>query len=107
MWRQKLGALCRMLGVTSENYNEHLKEWFGRNWVYQLRPVVESIKPVEFFNEEESRASLRVAWIIVVNERERRLNRKSRKTGVVTNRLGPSAKASWSSWIERAVKEDA
>ncbi len=96
-----------MLNLNSDNYQEFLKEWFGRNWVYQLRPVIESIKLAEFFPEEESRASLRVAWIIAVNERERRCNRRRRDTVSATNRLLPPEKPSWGSWIERTVKEDA
>jgi hypothetical protein len=110
MWRQKLGAFCRMLSLTSDNYQEHLKEWFGRNWVYQLRPLIESIKLAEFSPEEESRASLRVAWIIAVNERERRCNRKRRDATAVTKRWVADSfpvKPSWGSWIERTTKEDA
>jgi hypothetical protein len=107
MWRSKLGTFCRMLGLTSDNYKELLKEWFGRNWVYNLGSLIQSIKLPEFFTEEESRASLRVAWIIAVNERERRCNRKRRDTVAATNRLLPPAKPSWGSWIERTIKEDA
>lgn len=110
MWRQKLGTFCRMLNLNPDNYKESLKEWFGRNWVYQLRPLIESIKLAEFFPEEESRASLRAAWLVAVNERERRCNRKRRDTVAVTERLLPDsfpAKPSWGSWIEHTVKEDA
>jgi len=28
MWRQKLGAFCRMLRLNSDNYQQFLKEWF-------------------------------------------------------------------------------
>ncbi len=110
MWRQKLGTFCRMLNLNSDNYKQFLKEWFSRNWVYQLRPLIESIKPAEFFPEEESRASLRVAWIIAVNERERRCNRKRREIVAVPKQLPPDSfpvKPSWGTWIERTVKEDA
>lgn len=106
MWRQKLGAFCRMIGLTPDDYKDRLKEWFGRNWVYQLRPVIESIKLADFFDEEESRASLRVAWIIAMNERERRLNRKGRMMTAAKQPLPPAC-PSWGSWIERTMKEDA
>ncbi len=78
MWRQKLGAFCRMFNLNSDNYREYLKEWFGRNWVYHLRPLIESIKLTEYFSEEESRASLHTAWLVAVNERERKCNCKRR-----------------------------
>lgn len=96
-----------MLNLNSDNYKEFLKKWFGRNWVYQLCPLIESIKPAELFPEEESRASLRVEWIIAVNERQRQWNRKRHGTVAVANRLLPPAKPSWGSWIERTVKENA
>jgi hypothetical protein len=38
-----------------------LKEWFGRNRVYQLGPVIQSNKLPEFHSEAEARASLRAA----------------------------------------------
>ena len=113
MWRSKLGAFCRMLNLNSDNYKEHLKEWFGRNWVYQLRPLIESIKPAEFYSEEETRASLRAAWPVAVYERERRCNRKRRDKVARNGDLPRSndesfpANPSWASWIERTVKEDA
>ena len=37
-----------MLGLTPDNYKVFLKEWFGKNWVYHLRPVIESIKLPEY-----------------------------------------------------------
>jgi hypothetical protein len=76
MWRLKLGAFCGVLRLTPENYKVVLAEWYGRNWVYALRPVIESIKPLELHPEAEARASLRHAWIVAMNERERRLRRK-------------------------------
>lgn len=79
MWRLKLGAFCGVLRLTPDNYKVVLAEWFGRNWVYALRPVIESIKPVEFHPDAESKASLRHAWIVAMNERERRLHRRQRK----------------------------
>jgi hypothetical protein len=101
MWRSKLGAFCRMLGLNSDNYKIFLKEWFGKNWVYHLRPLIQSIKLPEFFSEEESRTSLRSAWTVAVMERERRCKQKWRDTF-------PSQPAQpWVSWIERTVKEDA
>jgi hypothetical protein len=45
MWRAKLGAFCRMLGLNSDNYQTFLKEWFGRNWVY---PTIEDRLPDRF-----------------------------------------------------------
>src|ERR1700743_2522310 len=45
IWRLKLGAFCRVLRLTPENYKDALVEWFGRNWIYVMRPVIESIKP--------------------------------------------------------------
>ena len=110
MWRQKLGTFCRMLNLNSDNYKEHLKEWFGRNWVFNLGSVITSIKLPEFSSEEESRASLGAAWIVAVNERERRCNRKRRDMVAVANRLLADsfpAKPFWASWIERTVKEEA
>ena len=35
LWRSKLGAFCRMLGLNSDNHKEFLKQWFGRNWVWR------------------------------------------------------------------------
>jgi hypothetical protein len=40
MWRGKLGAFCRMLGLDPDNYKTVLREWFGPNWVYVLRQVI-------------------------------------------------------------------
>jgi len=59
MWRSKLGAFCQSLHLNSDNYQTFLKEWFGRNWVYHLRPLIQSIKLPEFYPLEEARASLK------------------------------------------------
>ncbi len=104
MWRSKLGAFCRMLNLNSDNYKEFLKEWFGRNWVYHLRPLIESIKLAEFFKEEEYRASLRSVWLVAVKERERLCHRKRRET---LNSCTAKPSQNWVSWIERTVKEEA
>ena len=113
MWRHKLGALCRMLNLTPDNHKEFLKEWFGRNWVYFLRPVIESIKLPEFHSEEESRKSLRSAWVVAVNERDRHRNRQRKGKVVGKQHLPPvgaeapaPAVRGWASWIERTIKED-
>lgn len=75
MWRQKLGTFCRTLGLNSDNYQQFLKEWFGRNWVYNLRTIIEFIKLPEYYSEGESKVSLRAAWLVAVNERQRRCHR--------------------------------
>jgi hypothetical protein len=89
MWRAKLGAFCRMLNLNSDNYQVFLKEWFGRNWVYVLGPVIGSIKLAEFYAEEEASKSLRAAWVVAVNERERRRNWRQPATRAATKRLMP------------------
>src|ERR1039457_1269180 len=114
MWRAKLGAFCGMLHLNSDNYQEFLKEWFGRNWVYVLGPLIGSIKLPEFYAEEEASKSLRAAWVVAVNERERRRNRRQPATRAASKRLTPSgdnAQAAepvraWASWIERMIKEE-
>ena len=115
LWRAKLGTFCRMLNLNSDNYQTFLKEWFGRNWVYHLSPLIQSIKLPEFYSEEESRTSLRAVWVVAVNERERRCNRKRREALAARKRLVPDVADSlptkpvrtWASWIERTVKEEA
>lgn len=44
LWRWKLGALCRLLGLTPDNYTDVLQQWFGKNWIQTLGPIVQSIK---------------------------------------------------------------
>jgi hypothetical protein len=44
LWRLKLGALCRKLGLTSDNYAETFQKWFGKNWIQTLGPIIESIR---------------------------------------------------------------
>jgi hypothetical protein len=80
MRRAKLGAFCQMLGLTSDNHKKYLKEWFGKNWVYSLRPLIESVKLSEFYSEAESKESLWAAWLMAVRMRERRRPRKWRDT---------------------------
>ncbi len=115
MWRLKLGAFCRMLGLTEGNYQAKLRQSFGRNWVHSLRPVIDSIKPPEFHPEAQANASLAAAWAVALNERQRRLNRKDSCVEGV-QRPVPSAEAGalkgspappWATWIERSVKEEA
>jgi hypothetical protein len=100
MWRLKLGTFCRMLGLSSDSHNEFLKEWFGKNWVYVLRPLIEAVKLSEFCEEVEARTSNRALWIVAVNERERRCHRKRR------TRPAAPIKPAWGSWIERTLKEE-
>ena len=111
MWRAKLGTFCRMLGLNSDNYKEFLKEWFGKNWVYHLRPLILSIKLPEFYTEEDSRMTLRTLWIVAVKERERRCNRQRRDAVAVRKQLLPDCSPAkpaytWASWIERTVKDN-
>jgi hypothetical protein len=114
MWRAKLGALCRMLNLNSDNYQVFLKEWFGRHWAYVLGPVIGSIKLLEFYAEEEARKSLRATWVVAVNERERRRNRWRRATRGATKRWMPGCDSAqavepvrvWTSWIEHTAKDD-
>jgi hypothetical protein len=114
MWRAKLGAFCRLLNLNSDNYQVFLKEWFGRHWAYVLGPVIGSIKLLEFCAEEEGRKSLRAAWVVAVNERERRRNRWRRASRAATKRLMPGADEAqavepvrvWTSWIEHTAKDD-
>jgi hypothetical protein len=44
LWRLKLGALCRILALTSDNYTESFQRWYGKRWIQTLGPIVESIK---------------------------------------------------------------
>jgi hypothetical protein len=106
LWRSKLGTFCRMLNLNSDNYKIFLKEWFGKNWVYHLRPLIDFIKLAEFYPEEESKASLKAVWLTAINERERRCGRRHREMVAVNiNRAKPTP--TWVSWIERTMKEEA
>jgi hypothetical protein len=108
MWRSKLGAFCRSLHLDSDNYQTFLKEWFGKNWVYHLRPLINSIKLPEFYPVEEASESLRAVWLIAINERERVCGPRHREGMPVRNVLPPAEPARvWASWIERSVKEHA
>ncbi len=103
MWRGKLGTFCRMLGLNSDNYQTFLKEWFGRNWVYHLRPLIHSIKLPEFYPLEQSTESLKAVWLTTINERERCCGR--RHCEAKPHVFVESGRA-WASWIERTLKED-
>jgi hypothetical protein len=101
MWRQKFGTFCRMLGLTSENHRGVLKEWFGKNWVYVLRPLIEAVKLPEFYDEAEAMATNRALWLVSVNERERRCHRRRGYAVAVSRPFQPPV-----SWLERTLKED-
>jgi len=44
LWRWKLGALCRVLGLNDDNYADTFRQWYGKNWIQTLGPIVQSIK---------------------------------------------------------------
>ena len=89
------------------NYQEFLKEWFGRNWVYHLRPLIQAIKLPEFYPLEEARASLKAVWLTAINERERLCGRRHRNVMPVRKTLLPAEPVrTWISWIERTIKDD-
>jgi hypothetical protein len=46
--RTKLGTLCRQFGLTSDNYAEHFRLWYGSNWIMTLGPLVKFIKPAAY-----------------------------------------------------------
>src|SRR5208282_1886566 len=96
MWRAKLGTFCRMLGLNSDNYQQFLKEWFGRNWVYHLRPLIASIKLAEFYPLEESRESVKAVWLTAIKERERCCGRRHRQAKVL---LPVESVRTWATWI--------
>jgi hypothetical protein len=112
MWREKLGAFCQLLRLTPDNYKDFLREWFGRNWIYHLRPLIVYIKLPEFYSQEESHASLRHVWIVASNERERRRRRKRNTLEMTHKRFQPDNSFPtkpaypWATWIERTIKED-
>lgn len=101
LWRSKLGTFCRLLGLNPDNHKTFLKQWFGKNWVFHLRPLIDSIKLAEFYPEAECKASLRSVWTVAVMERERRCNSKRR------DKFPTKPVPVWSSWIERTMKEEA
>ena len=113
-WRAKLGALCRGLNYTPENYQERLGEDFGKNWVYRLRPIIEAIKLPAFHSPDECRASVNAAWLTALNERERHRTRQRKAKVPALPQLPPSPVAAapaptvrgWVSWLERTAKED-
>jgi hypothetical protein len=72
MWRAKLGTFCRMLNLNSDNYVQFLAEWFGRNWVYHLRPLIDSIKLPELYSSKESVESLMATWTVAQYEKQRK-----------------------------------
>jgi hypothetical protein len=102
MWRSKLGTLSRMLGLNSDNHKEFLKEWFGKNWVYVLRPLIEAVKPPEFYDKVEATTTNRALWIVAVTERERRCHSRRNHPAMppVASAYVPA------SWIERTLKEE-
>ena len=100
IWRTKLGAFCRKLNCNADNYQELLKNWFGKNWVYVLRPLIEAV-PV-FRTDAESLNTMQALWCVALNERERRSPRKERPV-VVSKRPVPERRAAW---IDRTVKDD-
>jgi hypothetical protein len=91
MWRAKLGTFCRMLNLNSGNYTQFLGEWFGRNWVYRLRPLVASIKLSEYYRANECSESIKSVWLTLLRERER-LNprRRSKPLNDSAHRWRPS-----------------
>jgi len=113
-WRCKLGLLCRMLNLTPDNHTAVLKEWYGRNWVHFLRPLIDAIRLPEFASEEEARVSLCAVWVVAVDERERRRHRRGADTRTPKRSQFPARKAAsaaapvaaWASWIDRTLKED-
>jgi len=48
LWRWKFGALASALGFNQDNATTKFKEWFGDNWIFVLRPIVESIRFEEY-----------------------------------------------------------
>ncbi len=114
MWRAKLGTFCRSLNLNSDNYQESLKDWFGKNWVYQLRPLIVAIKLPGLYPPEECCESVKAVWLTAINERARRCGDRHRKTATSRNIPPPVAhpcfvpepKRTWVSWIERTVKDD-
>ena len=113
MWRGKLAAFCKMFRLTSDNHKQALKEWFGSNWIFQLRPVIESIKLPEYHTDAEAKQSLRMAWIVASNERDRHCKgkRKNERKNVASQSVYADTypaqpAASWGSWLERTIKED-
>lgn len=112
-WRTKLGALCRRLNYTPENYQERLREDFGKNWVYRLRPLIEAVKLPDSHPVHECRESLNAAWLTALNERERHRSRSRKANVTASPTLMPPVAAvpapavrGWASWIELSAKED-
>ena len=105
MWRSKLGTFCRMLGLNPDNHKTFLKEWFGKNWVYHLRPLIDSIKLPEFHQPKESVESLHAAWAVALTERERFCKTHRRRT-LAAKTFPARPVPVWTSWIERTAKED-
>jgi hypothetical protein len=111
LWRSKLGMLCRMLGLNPDNYKKFLREWFGKNWVHHLLPLIAAIKLPEFHSPEVSRESLAAVWLVVNRERERcasRLSRAQAPAPIETAGNSPTSaqpQRTWATWIERTLKE--
>lgn len=68
-----------------------------------MPPVIEIIKLPEFHSEEESRKSLRSAWVVAVNERDRHRNRQ-RKGKVVGKQHLPPCRRRFKSGILAGTK---
>ena len=73
-------------GSQSDNYQQFLKEWLGKNWVYHLRPLIASIKLAEFYPLDESRESVKAVWLTAITERERCCGRRHREAKVLIAR---------------------
>jgi hypothetical protein len=77
MWRAKFGTFCRMLNLNSDDYTQFLGKWFGGNWIYHLRPLINSIKLPEYYPEKESNDSFKAVWLVAQKERERLKRRQN------------------------------
>ncbi len=101
-----------MIGLTPDKYAEFLKEWFGKNWIYVLRPLIEEV-PL-FLDNAESQKTMRDLWCVAMSERERRYPRKRRLVVAANKRLqaepvepAPAKQARGPIlWIDRTVKDD-
>ena len=122
LWRMKLGALCRMLNLTSDNYAEMFQAWYGKTWIQIIGPLAESIRlhaypsframqldypemvnpppelmakpdfdpltgPWENPHPKDAQATLFAAWMVALNERNRRCKRSQVWRGAALRRL--------------------
>jgi hypothetical protein len=109
------------------NYRELVRPVDAEKWFAVTPASVEAAKAAresgaegkimklpEFYAEEEASKSLRATWVVAVNERERRRNRRESATRAATARLLPGdddAQAAepvrvWTSWIEHTAKDN-